>query len=38
MHRHTLRHRMGRVAELTGCDLDSPDVRSELWLALRLSV
>lgn len=38
VHRHTLRHRMGKVADLTGCDLDSPDVRSELWLALRLSV
>lgn len=38
VHRHTLRHRMGKVAELTGRSLDSPDVRSELWLALRLQV
>ncbi len=38
VHRHTLRHRMGKVAELTGRSLDSPDVRSELWLALRLLV
>lgn len=36
IHRHTLRHRMDKVAELLGSTLDSPDVRSELWLALRL--
>lgn len=36
IHRHTLRYRMGKVAELIGCSLDSPDVRTELWLALRL--
>lgn len=36
VHRHTLRHRMDKVAELLGSPLDSPDVRSELWLALRL--
>lgn len=34
VHRHTLRRRMTLVAELLGRDLDSPTVRSELWLAL----
>ncbi|MFC4004363.1 PucR family transcriptional regulator [Prauserella oleivorans] len=34
VHRHTLRNRMARVAELLGRDLDSPGVRAELWLAL----
>ncbi|GGM45305.1 PucR family transcriptional regulator ligand-binding domain-containing protein [Dactylosporangium sucinum] len=36
VHRHTVRNRIRRVAELTGRDLDSPDVRAELWLAVRL--
>ncbi|MET7396960.1 PucR family transcriptional regulator ligand-binding domain-containing protein [Dactylosporangium sp. NPDC005572] len=36
VHRHTVRNRIRRVAELTGRDLDSADVRAELWLALRL--
>ncbi|NIH87040.1 PucR family transcriptional regulator [Amycolatopsis granulosa] len=36
VHRHTLRNRMAKVAELTGRDLDDPDVRTELWMALRL--
>lgn len=36
VHRHTLRHRMTKVAAILGCDLDSPDVRAQLWLALRL--
>ncbi|WP_431924907.1 PucR family transcriptional regulator [Amycolatopsis tucumanensis] len=36
VHRHTLRNRMAKVAELTGRDLDDPDVRAELWTALRL--
>ncbi|MBA0126597.1 PucR family transcriptional regulator [Haloechinothrix sp. YIM 98757] len=35
VHRHTLRNRIGKVAELTGADLDSPDTRAELWLALQ---
>ncbi|OLT45905.1 hypothetical protein BJF85_18170 [Saccharomonospora sp. CUA-673] len=36
VHRHTLRYRMGKVAALLDCDLDSPDVRAQLWLAIRL--
>jgi purine catabolism regulator len=34
VHRHTLRRRMAMAAGLLGRDLDSPTVRSELWLAL----
>ncbi len=34
VHRHTLRRRMTLAADLLGRDLDSPTVRSELWLAL----
>ncbi|WP_162794907.1 PucR family transcriptional regulator, partial [Nonomuraea lactucae] len=34
VHRHTLRYRMKRVAELLGRDLDDPGVRAELWIAL----
>jgi purine catabolism regulator len=34
VHRHTLRRRMGLAAQLLDRDLDSPTVRSELWLAL----
>ncbi|WP_214322420.1 PucR family transcriptional regulator [Nonomuraea sediminis] len=34
IHRHTLRYRMRRVAELLGRDLDDPGVRAELWIAL----
>ncbi|MEV0391010.1 PucR family transcriptional regulator [Nonomuraea sp. NPDC050643] len=34
VHRHTLRYRMKRVADLLGRDLDDPGVRAELWLAL----
>ncbi|HEY5880180.1 MAG TPA: PucR family transcriptional regulator [Nakamurella sp.] len=33
VHRHTLRRRIGLVGRLLGRDLDSPTVRSELWLA-----
>jgi purine catabolism regulator len=36
VHRHTLRHRLRKVEQLLGRSLDSPDVRAELWLALRL--
>jgi len=36
VHRHTLRHRLRTVEQLLGRRLDSPDVRAELWLALRL--
>jgi purine catabolism regulator len=35
VHRHTLRYRMRRVAELLGRDVDSADTRMELWLALQ---
>ncbi|MGN6246594.1 MAG: PucR family transcriptional regulator [Motilibacteraceae bacterium] len=34
VHRHTLRHRMARVSALLGLDLDDPQARAELWLAL----
>ncbi|MFF5990250.1 PucR family transcriptional regulator [Prauserella flavalba] len=36
VHRHTLRNRMAKVAELSGRDLGSPGVRAELWLALQV--
>ena len=36
VHRHTLRYRMRRVEELLGRSLDDPDLRAELWLALRI--
>jgi purine catabolism regulator len=35
VHRHTLRYRIRRVAELTGRDLDRADDRVEFWLALQ---
>ncbi|MDX3756093.1 MULTISPECIES: PucR family transcriptional regulator [Streptomyces] len=35
VHRHTLRYRMRRVEEILGRSLDDPDVRMELWLALK---
>lgn len=34
VHRHTLRHRMRKAADLLGRDLDDPAVRAELWVAL----
>jgi purine catabolism regulator len=34
VHRHTLRHRMRRAAEILGRDPDDPAVRAELWIAL----
>ncbi|SEL41823.1 purine catabolism regulatory protein [Blastococcus sp. DSM 46786] len=34
VHRHTMRKRIRRAAELLGRDLDDPAVRAELWLAL----
>jgi PucR family transcriptional regulator, purine catabolism regulatory protein len=34
VHRHTLRYRIRRVADLTGRDLDSAADRVEFWLAL----
>jgi PucR family transcriptional regulator, purine catabolism regulatory protein len=36
VHRHTLRNRIAKVAELTGRDLDSPGTRAEFWVALQL--
>jgi purine catabolism regulator len=36
VHRHTLRNRMHKVELLLGRELDSADLRAELWLALRL--
>ncbi|MDX3629564.1 PucR family transcriptional regulator ligand-binding domain-containing protein [Streptomyces europaeiscabiei] len=35
VHRNTVRQRIGRCAALLGVDLDDPDVRMELWFALR---
>ncbi|HKQ02939.1 MAG TPA: helix-turn-helix domain-containing protein, partial [Actinomycetes bacterium] len=34
VHRHTLRYRIRRVADLTGRDLDRAGDRVEFWLAL----
>jgi len=36
VHRHTLRYRIRRVADLLGRDLTDPDVRAELWIALKI--
>ena len=36
VHRHTLRYRMRRVEEILGRSLDDPDLRAEIWLALRV--
>ncbi|MDA3624668.1 PucR family transcriptional regulator ligand-binding domain-containing protein [Saccharopolyspora sp. WRP15-2] len=36
VHRHTLRHRMGKVAEALGVNIDDPTTRAELWIALQL--
>ncbi|QNP72555.1 PucR family transcriptional regulator [Streptomyces roseirectus] len=35
VHRNTVRQRIARCAGLLGTDLDDPDVRMELWFALR---
>ncbi|WDO08246.1 PucR family transcriptional regulator [Streptomyces murinus] len=37
VHRNTVRQRVARGALLLGADLDDPDVRMELWFALRHS-
>ncbi|GAA3987695.1 PucR family transcriptional regulator [Thermobifida alba] len=37
VHRHTLRYRIARIRELLPGDLDDPDYRAELWLALRMA-
>ncbi|MEV2277561.1 PucR family transcriptional regulator [Nocardiopsis sp. NPDC049922] len=36
VHRHTLRYRMTRIRDLLPGDLDDPDYRAELWIALRV--
>lgn len=35
VHRNTVRQRIARCGALLGADLDDPDVRMELWFALR---
>ncbi|MFE0375777.1 helix-turn-helix domain-containing protein [Streptomyces inhibens] len=35
IHRNTVRQRIARIAGLLDADLDDPDVRMELWFALR---
>ncbi len=35
VHRHTMRNRLGRIAELLGSSLDSADTRARLLLAVR---
>jgi hypothetical protein len=35
VHRNTVRQRIARAAELLEADLDDPDVRTDLWIALR---
>ncbi|HEX6355381.1 PucR family transcriptional regulator [Actinophytocola sp.] len=35
VHRNTVRHRITRLTTMLDVDLDDPDVRTELWLALR---
>ncbi|MFF4255372.1 PucR family transcriptional regulator [Streptomyces sp. NPDC001663] len=35
VHRNTVRHRLARVADLLGVDLQDPGVRMELWFALQ---
>ncbi|MFF3764834.1 PucR family transcriptional regulator [Streptomyces sp. NPDC001922] len=37
IHRNTVRQRIARAAELLGTDLGDPDVRMELWFALKWS-
>jgi len=36
VHRHTLRNRIRKLERLLGRSLDAPEVRAELWLALKL--
>lgn len=35
VHRHTMRNRMRKIAEVTGRDVDDPQHRAELWLAMQ---
>lgn len=36
LHRNTLIYRMGRIHDITGCNLDDPDARLSLQLALKI--
>jgi purine catabolism regulator len=36
VHRHTMRSRLQRITELLDRNLDDPETRAELWMALRL--
>jgi PucR family transcriptional regulator, purine catabolism regulatory protein len=36
VHRNTLFYRMNRIAEITGLDLNQPDVRLAVHLALKI--
>lgn len=36
VHRNTLRYRLGRIGEIFDTDLNDPDTRLAVWLALRL--
>lgn len=36
IHRHTLRTRVGTAASLLGRDLDDPNIRAELWAAMKI--
>jgi purine catabolism regulator len=36
VHRHTIVYRLGRITELLTRDLDDPEERHRLWLAMRL--
>ena len=35
VHRHTVRNRLQRIAQLTGHDIEAIDAQTELWLALK---
>ncbi|MFV2214065.1 PucR family transcriptional regulator, partial [Actinomadura sp. LOL_016] len=37
VHRHTLRTRLRKAAEILGRDLDDPAVRAELWVAFAVA-
>ncbi len=37
VHRHTVAYRVGRIHDLLGVDVDDPNIRHRLWLALRLT-
>jgi PucR family transcriptional regulator, purine catabolism regulatory protein len=35
IHRHTMRNRLAKITALTGRDMQSADVRAEMWVALK---